>query len=292
MLGYLGPRGTYSESAAHFFVNVLQWATPLQMTPIGSISHVLDEVESGKVSLGVVPLENSLEGSVLVTLDRLASSPILIRAEVVVPIRHMVFGLPGTDPARVARVFSHPQALAQCRNTLYAHFPNAEHVDFDSTAGAVKFVAKEGNHAFVAVGSRESGARLGVVTLLEDAQDAQGNVTRFALISRADRRVDIDLAAVGQTEQNTLEKTSVLLALGDDHPGALYEVLRVFAKNDVNLSKLESRPTRKGLGSYHFYIDLVGDPQAPHIRNALNAVEAIQGFSMKNIGSYPCFTLM
>ncbi len=290
MLGYLGPRGTYSETAAHFFMDKIQSDHHVEMQPISSISHVLDDVESGRVQMGVVPLENSLEGSVLVTLDRLATSPLTICAEVVLPIRHMVFGLQGTDFEKVERVYSHPQALAQCRSTLYQHFPHAEHVDYDSTAGAVQFVATEKNMAIVAVGSLESGRGAALEVLIKDAQDTTGNETRFALVCRADRLIPLRPEVLASV-QNASEKTSILLALGDDHPGALYEVLRVFADYDVNLSKLESRPTRKGLGSYHFYIDLVGDPKDEATKEALEKVRAIQGFSMKNIGSYPCFLL-
>ena len=290
MLGYLGPRGTYTETAARFFVDKIQSDNDLEITPISSITRVLDDVEARRVKVGVVPLENSLEGSVLVTLDRLASSPLTICGEVVLPIRHMVFGLSGTVPEKVERVYSHPQALAQCRHTLYQKFPHAEHVNFDSTAGAVQFIAKGNNSAFVAIGSLESGQQLNLEVLVSDAQDTPGNETRFALVSHCDDVVSLRHAAVASFE-NIAEKTSILLALGDDHPGALYEVLRVFADHDVNLSKLESRPTRKGLGSYHFYIDVVGDPQDPRVQVALDRVQAIQGFSMKNIGSYPCFIL-
>lgn len=290
MLGYLGPRGTYSETAARFFMDKIESEKPIEIQPIASISHVLDDVESGRVQMGVVPLENSLEGSVLVTLDRLATSPLLICAEVVLPIRHMVYGLKGTDFEKVERVYSHPQALAQCRNTLYQHFPHAEHVDYDSTAGAVQFVAKEKNPANVAIGSLDSGRDIELDVLISDAQDTTGNETRFALVCKADRIVSL-YPEVLSSQQNTSEKTSILLALGDDHPGALYEVLRVFAEYDVNLSKLESRPTRKGLGSYHFYIDLIGDPHDLGTKEALERVQAIKGFSMKNIGSYPCFLL-
>ena len=290
MLGYLGPRGTYSETAARFFMGKIESENMVEIQPIASISHVLDDVESGRVEMGVVPLENSLEGSVLVTLDRLASSPLLICAEVVLPIRHMVFGVKGTDFEKVERVYSHPQALAQCRSTLYQNFPHAEHVDYDSTAGAVQFVAKEKIPTIVAIGSLESGRGIELDVLIRDAQDTAENETRFALVCKADHVITLQ-PEVLPSKQNVSEKTSILLALGDDHPGALYEVLRVFAEHDVNLSKLESRPTRKGLGSYHFYIDLVGDPQDEGTKEALEKVRAIKGFSMKNIGSYPCFIL-
>lgn len=286
MLSYLGPEGTYSERAAQFFGGLLKDTT---LVAYESISAVLDAAERGEVDAAVAPLENSIEGSVLVTLDRLASSPLTMRGEVTLPIRNVVFAMPGATPEGIRQVWSHPQPLAQCRETLRVMFPNARPVDAPSTAYAVRHVAEAQDLSLACVAGLETGLAAGLAIMKEDAQDAAGNATRFALLTLPESSLFAptarDLVAV------TAEKTSLLLALGDDHPGALFTVLKVFAQHAVNLTKLESRPTRKGLGSYHFYIDVAGLRDVSHVSAALREIEQISDFSLQDLGSYPCYAL-
>lgn len=289
MLGYLGPEGTHTERAARFFCALFP-ARNFDCRAYSSIGDVLDAVERGEVEAAAAPLENSLEGSVLPALDRLASGTLHIAAEVALPIRHTVFGLPGTRVEAVRRVLSHPQALAQCRETLNGLFPGATHGDTPSTAAAVWQVREGGDPTVVCVASSGAGLSAGLSVLYADAQDAADNVTRFALLVRADSetaRESLSRPVAGRIRIGN--KTSVLLALGDDHPGALFEVLRAFAEHGVNLTRLESRPTRKGLGSYRFYIDLSGRFDDPSVQAAMAEIRLIPDFSLAYLGSYPCY---
>lgn len=286
MIGFLGPHGTYTEQAAKFFAFMFG-ETSVPIRPYASITQVFDAVEVGDVMYAALPIENSLEGSVLVTLDRLSVAPLYIFAEVSLPIRHAVFGWKDTDHDRVKQVLSHPQALAQCRNTLLRLFPYAVHIDVDSTAAAIAKVAKEQDPTQVCVGSVEAGQATLLQLLHMDAQDVPDNVTRFVLIGQQEHPVPVSIA---QAQAAAVHKTSLLLQLGDDHPGALYDVLKVFAKSELNLSRLESRPTKKGLGSYQFYLDVLGVRDDARVLDALQQIEQIEGFSMRDLGSYPCFT--
>ncbi len=283
MIAFLGPSGTYTEQAAKFFASLLA-EDEASIRSYSSISRVFDAVERGEAESAAVPIENSLEGSVLVTLDRLAAAPLCIVAEVALPIRHAIFGLVGTDETQVRQVLSHPQALAQCRQTLFEFVPLAEHVDVDSTAEAVDRVAKQGDRTKVCVGSVAAGRAAGLQLLRMDAQDIAENTTRFVLVAKESRKLN-----VMRMHKSDVHKTSLLLQLGDDHPGALYDVLKVFAKDELNLSRLESRPTKKGLGSYQFYIDVLGVKDDLIVSQAVQDISMIQGFSVRNLGSYPCF---
>ena len=293
MIGYLGPTGTYTEQAAHFFAELL-YQGGATTRPYPSVLQTLDALESGELVAAAVPLENSLEGSVLVTLDRLAIAPLHICGEVTFPIRHAAFGIAGTDPLQILEVRSHPQALAQCRQTLRLLMPRANQVDMDSTAAAIHFVAQQNDPSIACVGNFATGVKAGLQMLQMDVQDELYNETRFALLVRAGEELPqqglaAGAAARGRTAPDVY-KTSLLLALGDDHPGALFEVLEVLAKHEINLSRLESRPTRRGLGSYHFYIDLLQRDTDETVREAIVELGLLAGFSVKDLGSYPCYS--
>ncbi|MHB1627770.1 MAG: prephenate dehydratase [Bacilli bacterium] len=292
MIGYLGPKGTYTEQAARFFADSLH-AARLAIRPYPSVSQTLDAVENGDVAAAAVPMENSLEGSIFVTLDRLATAPLRVSAEFTLPIRHAAFSIAGTDPQRILEVRSKPEALAQCRRTLRTIMPHADHVDMDSTAAAIHFVAQQGDPSIACVGDLEAGLAAGLRLLRMDVQDEFFNETRFALIVRAGEELPWDVSAIhgaGEPPLPDVYKTSLLLALGDDHPGALFEVLGVFARHGINLSRLESRPTRRGLGSYHFYIDLLQRDTDEDVRVAIVELGRLSGFSVKDLGSYACYS--
>ncbi len=301
-IGYLGPVGTYSHRAAVWLLSAFELHAAT-LTPFPSILDLLDGLDQHEIHAAVAPLENSIEGSVLVTLDRLRLGEMTINAELTIPIRHGVFTLPGVDPSEIRVVRSHPQALAQCRNTLRRLFPSARHEDADSTAGALHSVAQERNRTLAAVGSFEAGRDLPLVRVVEDAQDHPYNETRFALLTRRATEFQEDgFASVGEasaalprfsyagiSRTPVYKKTSILLELGDDHPGALFEVLRVLARDGINLSKLESRPSRRGLGSYHFFLDLLLQDEPSVVDQALAEIATLTGFVLHHVGSYPCF---
>lgn len=289
-IGYLGPVGTYSHRAATWLADAYGLHAAM-LTPYPSILDLLDGLDQHEIYAAIAPLENSIEGSVLVTLDRLRLCLMTIRAELTIPIRHSVFILPDAKQSEIRVVRSHPQALAQCRNTLRRLFPAARHEDADSTAGALHSIAKEGDRTLAAVGSFEAGRDLPLVRIVEDAQDHPYNETRFALLTRRATGNSEDAFASFKMIKRIPEyqKTSILLELGDDHPGALFEVLRILARDSINLSKLESRPSRRGLGSYHFFLDLLLQSDSGEVEQALAEIATLTGFVLHTIGSYPCF---
>ncbi len=228
-IGTLGPSGTYSHHAAlklgddpHFY---------------DGVPEIAEAVESGEVSRGVVPIENSIEGSVNATLDVLAEYDLYIVAEVVVEVEHAL--LAQDDGFSV--VASHPQALAQCREYLRENYPDAELRSVSSTAAGVDVARDDPNVAAIAHPSLADGE----VRVLDEAiQDVEGNSTRFVGIAR-------DPVEGG-------EKTTIVVYPGADRPGLLYDILGVFKERGVNLTRIESRPSKRELGDYVFHIDFEG----------------------------------
>ncbi len=277
-LGLLGPEGTFSETAALLWLKTRtkRVAEPAELRFYATIFDVADSVARGEVAYGVVPIENSLEGSVGETLDVLTSEStagaVRIVGEVLVPIRICLLAR-GTF-AQIRTVVSHPHAIAQCkryiRERLLSRGVKVEAVD--STAAAAK-LAKEMD-AIAALASEEAARRYQLAILAENVQD-KASVTRF-----------VALAPAGvQTTPTGHDKTSLLLAL-KDRPGALYEVLGVFAERGINLTKIESRPSKRALGDYMFHIDCEGHVEEKEIKAVL-ANLASQVTMIKLLGSYP-----
>lgn len=271
-VGYLGPRGTYSEEIALRLYQGEQG----RFIPFPSIDAAIRAVEDGEVNESIVPLENSLEGSVNITLDTLAHEVNLyITRELVQPVRHNLLVHPAGQHINV--IVSHPQALAQCRHYLQRHFPHAELKAVDSTAAAAYMVAS-GAKDCAAIGSRRAAAIYGLKVAAVDIQDHLHNCTRFVVL------------APHQAPENGAHKTSLVCQINGDRPGSLCDILQEFARREVNLTKIESRPARTGLGMYIFFLDVAGSLADERVRAAVTAVK-LKSLWFKNLGSYPVCTM-
>jgi prephenate dehydratase len=269
-VGYLGPAGTYSEEA-------LRASSPagVEEVPYPTIYDAVMAVHDREVDRAVVPIENSLEGAVAVTLDTLAleATDVRIVAEVVHPIHHCVVAARDLDLADVERVISHPQATAQCRRFLRERLAGAELVVAPSTADAVVSV-RDSSEPAVALGSRLAAELYGCLVLAADVEDHPDNVTRFVWLA-----TDADAADPGS-------KTSLVFwGGGDQSPGWLVHALQELADRGVNLTRIESRPRRTSLGHYMFFVDLDGGATDPPVADALAALRG-QVEELRVLGSY------
>lgn len=264
ILGLLGPEGTFSEKAAH------KWNSTAELRYFEDVSDVIRAVVDEDVDYGVVPIENSLEGSVGMTLDALLKYDVKIAGEVVVPIRHCL--LAKGKISEIRTILSHPQALAQCRHSIKNRFGEIEIVEMMSTARAAKRASESKEMA--AIASEGSAAKYGLNILLRDLQNRKENYTRFIILGKI------------APEPTSKDKTSVVVYLQKDRPGALYKMLGEFASRDINLTKIESRPTKKALGDYLFYIDLEGHIMDEKVQGALKDVKKKVGM-LRVLGSYP-----
>lgn len=260
----LGPKGTFSEEAARKF-----GARELVLSH--DIEGIFDEVLKGSVAYGMVPVENSLEGSVAMTLELLLRKDVKIYGEVILNISHRLLALPGTRLEDIKEVVSHPHALGQCKSFLRRLGVRTR--DTSSTAEAAKEVAEGRLASTGAIAPRLAAELYGLEALEENVQDEGQNRTRFLVI------------ALGDHEKTSRDKTSLILGLRD-RPGALHDALGVFAKEGINLTRIESRPSRKALGEYLFYLDLEGHRQDPRVRSALKGLDERAAF-LKVLGSYP-----
>lgn len=262
-IGVLGPDGSYSEKAAR------RWAPGAEAEYFGDFEEVLVAVEGGDVEVGVVPIENSLEGAVGLTMDLLLRLRVRIIGEVNLPIRHCLLGKGGGE---IKVILSHPQALAQCRQYIRDHYPKAEVRTTGSTSHAAKLAQEFSEMAAIAgAGAAE---KYDLLVLARDIQDAAENVTRFAVVGKE------------MAPASGRDKTSLVIYLERDRPGALYDILQEFAGKGINLTRIESRPSRRGLGDYYFYIDLEGHVSDRLVKEALQGVEK-KASMVKVLGSYP-----
>jgi prephenate dehydratase len=266
-LAFLGPAGTFSEEAA------LCHDPTAQLLPFASVAAVAAAVDSGMADEGVVAIENSIEGSVTDTLDILIhESGLSIRRELVLPVGHCLLVRPGMQAADVKLLLSHPQALGQCRRFVERCFPKAEIVAALSTAAAVEEMMARENAA--AIGTRRAADLYGAEILARDIQDRSDNLTRFVVLAETDH------PSTGN------DKTSLAFSFADDRPGLLVSTMEEFSKRDINLTKVESRPTKERLGEYIFLLDLAGHRTDDVVIEALKAVEAQASF-FRIFGSYP-----
>jgi prephenate dehydratase len=271
-VAYLGPEGTHSEEA-------LRASAPedIEAVPHPTIYDAVMAVQEGTVDRAVVPIENALEGSVAITLDTLAveAQGVRIAAEVVHPIHHCVVARAELSLSTVERVVSHPQATAQCARFLREHLPHAEHVSAPSTADAVITVCQSDERS-VALGSSLAAELYGCYIVATNVEDHPDNVTRFVWLAPA--------AEIGEIGDDP--KTSVVFwGGGDQSPGWLVDVLAEFAGRAVNLTRIESRPRRTGLGHYFFFVDIEGAATAAPVAEALEAVAGHVG-ELRVLGSY------
>lgn len=277
-VGYLGPPGTYSEEALG--ASAPDGADPV---PLPTIADVIRAVAEGAVDRGVVPIENSLEGAVNATLDGLvrAARAVAIVGEVVHPITHCLIARDELALEEIRIVASHPQANAQCAAFLRDRLPQASIVAAASTADAVRLLVEDGSAGWAALGSRLAAERYGARVLRADVQDGDDNETRFVWLAR---RGDGD-PPVGDPAGP--HKTSIVFwGRGDATPGWLVDCLAELSRRDVNLTRIESRPRRVGLGHYMFFVDLEGRADAPAVAAGL---EALAGHceELRTLGTYP-----
>ena len=261
-LGYLGPAGTFSEEAANSYLAGRGTARPYPSIPL-----LLKAAENKEISQALVPLENSLEGSVSPTLSALVTTPLLITAEVILPITHFLAMRPGTKKPK--RVLSHPHALAQCSD--YLDSLDVEISATASTAAAARLVA-ESDEELAAICTRRAAELYGLIPT--EIPTGEANLTRFIVLAQE------DAAPTGQ------DKTSLLLSAKADRSGWPYEVLREFAEKDINLTRIESRPTGKALGHYYFFIDFEGHRTESRVKAALENIEKTVSL-FRLLGSYP-----
>lgn len=264
----LGPRGTYAEIAAR-----TQLGNDIETVPYPMITDVAEAVARGDVQAGVIPIESLREGSVGESLDALAWTDIKIQAEVVVPISHSLLGVPGARLNKITQVLSHPQALAQCRNFLRKNLSNAELIEMTSTAKAAEQVSKLKQVHMAAIGPRALADFYGLKILRENIQTGEVNVTRFLCLADKDSKPTGD------------DKTSIIFYAAEDRPGILHEVLKEFAIKKINLTKIESRPSKKALGDYLFFLDFQGHREDAKVREALETIKQKVAM-LKIVGSY------
>lgn len=272
-IGYLGPKGTFSEEAACRYMD----GRAGEMVDCSSLEEVFTGVADGRLDEGVVPVENSIEGAVGAVLDLLAGPfDLAVRGEVFLPVCQSLMTRRGVRPELVKRVFSHPQALAQCRDFLRRELPAALLTECSSTAAAARRVAA-GRQPWAALGPARAAVEYGLQVVVPVANDYQDNVTRFWVVGKEWLGCPLEQGC----------KTSLVFGLGD-RPGALHGILREFAVRGINLTRIESRPAKKNLGDYLFFIDLMGGQDRPEVQEALREVAAIT-MGIKVLGSYPAW---
>lgn len=275
-VGYLGPPGTFTEEA---LLDLMGGRPDLEEVPYPTVIDCFTAVRAGEVPLALVPIENTLEGSVNQTLDQLALGGIHVRAEVVLPIRLHLIAAGPIDPGDLERVLSFPHATAQCQTYLRAHAPRAAITATNSTSDAVRMVGEgEAGPAAAAVGTLRAAELYGGTVIASDIADPSAdNATRFILIGSEPAE------ALGPGAF----RTSIICTPTRDRPGSLLSILQEFALRAVNLTKLESRPTKKGLGRYMFFIDIEGsrDRDLP-VASAIQALEEQGATRVTFLGSY------
>jgi prephenate dehydratase len=271
-VGFLGPHGTFAEEAILTQADLADQ----DLTPLRSVPDVIGAVERGDVDVGLVPIENSIEGTVTVTLDTLAfDTDLLIQREVDLPISLSLCARPGTKLGAVRTVLSHPNPLGQCRVWLSRKLPDAVTVVTNSTAEAAEQVAAATDDPTVAAICTEYAARLnGLEIVAKDIEDHPENQTRFVVVGH------------GVPAPTGHDKTSIVCFQREDRPGSLLAMLQEFAARAINLTKLESRPTKRSLGDYCFFIDFDGHVVDELVADCLRNLRA-KTADVKFLGSYP-----
>ncbi len=282
--GYLGPEGTFTQEA-------LLSSTPasgLELVALPTIYDTVMAVHDGSVERALVPIENSLEGSVNATLDALAmeTEDVEIVGEVVHPIRHCLIARSPLELSEIRTVVSHPQATAQCARFLRARLPRARVLAGSSTADAVRMVADHDDR-WAALGNRLAAERYRCQILRSGVEDLPGNETRFVWLAR---RGGPPVAPPEENRPLGPWKTAIVFwGIGSEAPGWLVRCLSEFSRRDVNLTRIESRPRKQGLGRYMFFADLEGGERQPSVAEALEALTAHVD-DLRVLGSFPAFT--
>jgi prephenate dehydratase len=274
MIGYLGPEGSFTQLAfKEYFKGNIPESIPLQ-----TISQVIENINSGKIKAGIVPIENSIEGSVGETLDQMmrVSQKVTINAEIIIPIEHCLITR-NKNLSDVKKVLAHTQALSQCQSYIKKFIPNAELEPMSSNSLAVKTVSESSNGGLAAIGPKVAAEIYKLPVYETGINDEKENFTRFVLVGT-------------ETPSKTgSDKTTIAFGVPSDKPGTLVGVLQAFSKEKINLTRIESRPSRKMLGEYIFFIDLQGHKEDDSFKRALSEVASEFSF-YRWLGSYPLWT--
>jgi prephenate dehydratase len=276
-VAYLGPPGTFSEDA----VRAAAGEAAIEALPAPTVFDAIEAVADGRATRALVPFENSIEGSVRATLDALAfdAPAVTIVGEHDQPISHSLIAAEPLELATIEVVLSHPQASAQCAHFLRRELPGAEVRAATSTAEAVREVS-ERSEPWAALGAASAARIYGSVVLREGVEDEPDNLTRFVWIAPAGERASGD---------GRWKTTLCFSELGADHPGALVEALTEFSSREVNLTRIESRPLRRGLGRYMFFVDLEGAEGEESVAEAIAGLRG-KAENVRILGSYPLET--
>ena len=265
-VAFLGPEGTFTHLAAR-----QQFGGSSQALPQGTIQAVFQAVERDRADYGVVPVENATEGAVDTTLDAFLDSPLRICAEILLPVDQALLLRPDLDFGGVRRVYSHPQALGQCRRWLEAHLPQADRIEAPSTSEAARLAREDAEGA--AVASELAAELFGLKVAETKIQDLAANATRFLVLGP-------------KAAEPTGRDRTTLLAMAQDGPGALLRLLEPLARRGLNLSRIQSRPTRRKLWEYAFFLDVEGHASDSLLAEALVELQSACA-SLKVLGSYP-----
>ncbi|MES1024440.1 prephenate dehydratase [Gloeocapsa sp. BRSZ] len=275
LIAHLGPTGTYAEQAALAYLNQFKYEEQTTLCPYPSIAQTLKAVARGKADVAVVPVENSIEGSVAVTLDTLWQlDQLQIQLALVLPITHALLSHAPSLEA-IDTVYSHPQALAQCQGWLEQFLPNVELIPANSTTEALQHLEQESSTG--AISSLRAARIYNLPILARAINDYPDNCTRFWVVGQ--RSVSRQMSAVKYTH------TSVAFSLPANIPGALVKPLQIFAERSINLSRIESRPTKRSLGEYLFFLDLEADANSPLVQSAITELSTFTEI-LKLFGSY------
>lgn len=274
-ISFLGPEASFTHLAA------LRVFPEGQQVPFATIPECIEAVAEGSVDYAVVPLENALEGSVSLTVDYLFhEAQLYVTAEVLSPIgQHFLVHPDNADADSFEAIYSHPQALAQSHKFLYYTYKNTPLEQYSSTSAAAKMVSELPERPIAAIGNEFSAQKYGLTILHRDIHDFHFNHTRFFVLSKTDHKLEVP------GHEGPIKTTLMISPPKDDRSGVLHQVLSVFAWRQLNLSKIESRPLKTGLGNYFFIIDVLEDESATMMRGAFEELAAI-GCEVKTLGSY------
>lgn len=270
-VAFQGETGAYSEEAVSA---LCPGAQPVSCT---TFEHVFIAVRDNQVEHGIIPIENSLHGSVHQNYDLLQEFSLVISGEVHLRVRHLLLGVAGSTMGNIKTVYSHPQALGQCRSFLRDSLPDAELIPSYDTAGAAKMIAEQGSQESAAIASVRAAEEYDLIVHAESIESNHNNFTRFLRLSRPSNSIE--------PGANERIKTSIVYAQHENVPGSLFKSLAVFALRDIDLLKIESRPLVGSPGKYLFYLDLGGSANDTAVKNALHHLEEVAA-SVKVLGSY------
>lgn len=269
-MAFLGPEGTFTEEA----LRKTGYYKDLTLTGYPDIAEILSAVDRGEAEKGIVPIENSIEGSVNITLDQMIfKTDVLIEKEIVLNVDHNLLSKNKTGISDIKEIYTHPHAAAQCHDYIKGNLPQAVIKATNSTAEAARIVASDGND-IAAISTKLAAKLYGLEIMATDIQDIKENSTRFVIVGKE------------QPPRTGDDKTSVVLFIHEDRPGSLLEILQEFAGRGINLTKIESRPTKKTLGEYCFLVDMQGHIEDDNVGGAIGVLKN-KLRDVKFLGSFP-----